>query len=428
MVVFSPQEIKESLISAINKLNFLEGDIAGIEFKKLSNLDENEYDDLTIDEQSPVCLYVGEDNYPSITANQFIVMAKAKNQLKINDTQSYAKSDHEVYFLLNVFDYSTQQLLDNSFRVSGSLAEENEFPITILEKETIIEGKIYHSGLFNGFCIFHLLVEESGDFDEYNPSYSSYDFFVKISCEDQSIDMGIADTLANAYVFELQSSLNILLSFSSGRIDPFIDDRSDETLLGLETNLFPLVYGVGAANLLNLYNTAKNTVDLDFKILGFTKVIEYIAPTITQKELIENVSLKLTSPCVFKPTATFISELGAIYDKYRNTINKDSELIKLSILTAVTLPEVWEIVPGFIKGKQTELPDELQYGIWLEKIADCIYSTRNEIAHAKANYEKRGTECPPKYKDDFCMMLDTVAVRCIRWFALQAEEKRVVMD
>lgn len=427
MISFSPSTIKDSLISAINKLDFLEGNIAGIEFNEFSGFTDNEHD-FTIDEESPVSLYIGEDDSPKITASQFIAMSEIKDQLKINDAQSYAKSNHEVYFLLAISDYNTQQLLDNTFRGVNIFAKNDEFPVSILEKETVIDGKVYHSSLFNGFCIFHLLVEESGNFDKYDPSYSTYDYFVKISCEDQNIDMGIADILASAYVFELQTSLNILLPFSSGRIDSVIDDRSDETLFGLETKLFPLVYGVGVANLLNLYNTAKNTSDLDFKILGFTKIIEYIAPTITQKELIESVSLKLTSPNVFKPTAAFISELGAIYDKHRNTINKDSELIKLSILTAVTLPEIWDVIPDFIKGKQAELPDELEYNIWLGKLSECVYSTRNEIAHAKANYEKHGTECPQKYKNDFCAMLDTVAVRCIRWFALQPEEKRVVMN
>ena len=179
--------------------------------------------------------------------------------------------------------------------------------------------------------------------------------------------------------------------------------------------------------MLGLYNTAKNTLDVNFKILGFTKVIEYIAPTISQKNLIESVSLKLTSPNVFKPTAAFISELGAIYDKHRNTVCKDIELIKLSIHTVIELNEIWEKVPDFIKGKQEKLPDESDFNIYLERIAESIYSTRNEIAHAKANYEKRGTECPNNCKTDFCCLLDMIAVRCVRWFALQPEEKRVVL-
>ena len=153
-----------------------------------------------------------------------------------------------------------------------------------------------------------------------------------------------------------------------------------------------------------------------------TKLKFYLA-----KHCFEKVTLKLTSPSVFKPNANFIAELGAIYDKYRYTSTKDSELIKQSVLTAVALDEIWNYVPQFIKGKQIELPTEQECVLFLEKISDCIYDTRNEIAHAKANYEKKGAECPKKYKEDYCKMLELIAVRCIRWFALQPEDKRVVL-
>lgn len=53
--------------------------------------------------------------------------------------------------------------------------------------------------------------------------------------------------------------------------------------------------------------------------------------------------------------------------------------------------------------------------------------TRNETAHAKANYEKHGSECPENEKDNFSRLLDYIAVRCVRWYGLQPEEKRVVM-
>ena len=427
MMTFSPSTLKEALVDAIKTLSFIEGDIEEIDFNEFLDIDEAEYDDITIDENSSVCLYVGESDYPTISVSQFIHYAKSKSRLKINEAHSYAKSEHEIFFLINVSDYDTFEVLNNSFRGKNLFEEKKDGPAVVLEKEIMVNGTAYYASLYNGFCIFHLMVEESGNYDEYNPSYSPYDYFVRIRCDQSPIDMGIADSLASAYVFELQASFEILLPFSKGRIETATSDRSAETLFGLENQMFPLIHGIGATDLLNLYNTAKNTDDVDFKILGFTKTIEYIAPTITQKELIENVSLKLTSLSVFKPSASFISELGAIYDKHRNTTTKDSELIKLSILTAVTLDEVWSYVPSFLKGKQVTLPTDSDHNAWLERIAECIYSTRNEIAHAKANYDKRGTECPAKHKTEFARLLDNVAVRCIRWFALQPEEKRVVL-
>ena len=120
MLIFSPVEIKDSIIGAIKKLPFLEGDIEDIEFSDFLNLDKNKYDDcddFTIEENSSVYLHIGEDNYPSITVAQFINLAQEKDHLKINSTQSYAKSDQEVYFLLESSDYAVTELLSNTFRI-----------------------------------------------------------------------------------------------------------------------------------------------------------------------------------------------------------------------------------------------------------------------------------------------------------------------
>ena len=426
MINFSSDVLKEQIAEAIKTLDYLTGDIEDVQFDDLLFDGDTEHD-VTIGEESAVCIYIGEDDYPSLTVKQFVELAHIQNEISINKDQSYAKSHNEVFFLLDSFDYETSEILDNTFKENPRSYNRNKKSTSVLTKSVKVKAKTYTCSLFNGFCFFHSLVEKSGDFDEYLPSYSPYDYFVKISC-DQELDMEEADALAHAYVFELQSSFNIVLPFSPGRSAPLATDRSDESLCGLESKLFPLIYGIGASELLSLYNTAKTTSDLNFKILGFTKVIEYIAPTISQKTLIEQVSLKLTSLNVFTPTAKFISELGAVYEKHRNTSNKDSELIKLSIVTAVSLEEIWDRTPNFIKGKQTSLPEETSQIAFLEKISDCIYNTRNEIAHAKANYEKRGNECPQKHKAEFCEMLDLISVRCIRWFAMQPEEKRVAMN
>ena len=426
MITFSSDILKEQIAEAIKTLNYLKGDIEEIEFNELFSDEGSDYD-LTITEESTVCIYIGECDYPFLSVKQFIELALVQKESTINADQSYAKNRNEVYFLLDSFEYNTSELLYNTFNRKPHSYSHNQRPTSVLKKSVEVNGKTYTCSLFNGFCIFHSLVEKSGNFDEECPSYSPYDYFVKISCN-QELNMGEADALAHAYIFELQSSFNLVLPFSTGRIAPFAPDRSDESLLGMESKLFPLIYGIGASELLSLYNTAKSTIDLDFKILGFTKVIEYIAPTISQKALLENVTMKLTSLSIFAPTAKFIAELGGVYEKHRYTSNKDSELIKLSILTAVSLDEIWEKVPDFIKGKQINLPDEQNQVAFLEKISECVYNTRNEIAHAKANYDKKGNECPQKHKAEFCEMLDLVAVRCIRWFAIQPEDKRVVLN
>lgn len=420
MISFVPESLKTDLAEAIEKLAFIDGDIEGIEFGAFENLDEmiNEYD-CEINEDSIVYLNLGGDDGPVLSVSEFLKMVQCLPNSRINDVQSYARTDNEVYFLLEFNDASTFELVSNTFK-------EDYLPETVLEHTAVLDGIKYTIGLFRGVCIYHLLVKESGNYTKYFPSYSSYDLFIKVHSDEKNISQRVADELASAYAFEIQSSFDLNLPFSSGRIDEEYIDYTTDSLRDRETQMFPLIHGKGAAELLNLYNIAKNTGDIDFKILGYTKVIEYIAPTIAQKELNEKVSLKLTSPDVFTPTAAYISELGLIYEKHRNTTTKDSELIKLSIKTAVNVDDLWDFIPAFLRGTQEKPTNEADSLSLLDKISESIYSTRNEIAHAKANYVKRSTECPFKEKDAFWKMLEKAAIRCIRWFALQPEDKRVV--
>ena len=56
-------------------------------------------------------------------------------------------------------------------------------------------------------------------------------------CDGENIKQNVADSLASAYAFELQSSFDIILPFSSGRIDDEFVDYSTESLLGREAQI-----------------------------------------------------------------------------------------------------------------------------------------------------------------------------------------------
>ena len=166
MICFKPATLKEDFINAIKTLSFLKGEVEGIELSSFLASDNDE--ELCINQDSEVCLWVGEDYSPTISLTEFIKMAQNKGHLKINALHSYAMSDTEVYFLLDTDEYSTHILLENTFSTI-------KIPNSIFEKDVIVNGKRYRVSLFNGFNIFNLLVEESGKFNEFSPSYSPYD-------------------------------------------------------------------------------------------------------------------------------------------------------------------------------------------------------------------------------------------------------------
>ena len=100
-------------------------------------------------------------------------------------------------------------------------------------------------------------------------------------------------------------------------------------------------------------------------------------------------------------------------------------------MTVTQLSDVWNCLPKYIKPKNhksIEMLDEDKKKICIENLVAAIYDTRNEIAHAKANYEKKGLECPGEDRVQFSEVLDRIAVRCIRWFAMQPDERRIVLS
>lgn len=225
----------------------------------------------------------------------------------------------------------------------------------------------------------------------------------------------------------MASSHNIKLSYTF-RPDPlFSEYEANDDLLEKQYSIFPLLTGKGMEELIRIYNRTLSVNNLDYIILCFTQVIEYIAPTVAREKLNSDVMQKLSSPNVFNPDARYIIELQRIYeinDKYKN----DKELIKLAIDKVLDIDEIKDILPNFIykfKAKQADISSSLR-GEISSKLASAISDTRNQIAHAKANYQCKGNECPEEQKEQFVGVLSIIARQAVRWFANEPEEKRVV--
>jgi hypothetical protein len=86
------------------------------------------------------------------------------------------------------------------------------------------------------------------------------------------------------------------------------------------------------------------------------------------------------------------------------------------------LPKCINKVDKLINDKKNkQLLDEV-----LNNISLCITDTRNEIAHAKANYQTKGNECPSDQREQLANSLSIIARQMIRWFAAQPDFKRVI--
>jgi len=284
----------------------------------------------------------------------------------------------------------------------------------------VIDDQEYTINIVNGLTSYGIKLIIDDLFNKYVPPVDESDFFIEISAED-TIDVKIIESLLDAYLFELKSTLNISIHLSSRMSE-------DKTVYRTDTRrLRPLLRGKGVHELLKLYNSSLSSSNYEILVLTYTKVIEYVSQTVIQQDLINSATKKLFSPRALNPDANYILELGKIFEGNRNN-QKDYFAIKLTIETCCDLNEIATEAPPFLKftrklNKHSKNDDKVKA---FEEVANAISNTRNMFSHAKTNYEKKGMECPTDQLEGFTECLDILAQQVIRWFAKENEDNRVI--
>jgi hypothetical protein len=308
------------------------------------------------------------------------------------------------------------------------VALDNNKAILTTQVETK-KGKI-ECCLVGGVTIFGFLIAMNKEYDDTLPPVLDNDFFVQISFKSPLSTQEI-DELFEAYIFELSSSANIVLSLEAR---PFITglkvyDGSEEFEEPKEINakLRPLMISKGMAGLLSLYNKALVTNDPEIRILYFTKAFEYVSQSVIRLQLINTVQAKLNSSRALSPDVNYILELESVYDEQK-VFKKDKEAIISTAINCCDAVELSSHSPKFIaslasisiQSKKKEREDALK------EFANSLVDTRNYFAHAKSNYQPTGAECPSEQLDKFSGCVIIATQQLIRWFHNLNEQHRVV--
>jgi hypothetical protein len=272
-----------------------------------------------------------------------------------------------------------------------------------------------------GFTIFGVMLASEKEYSKYSPPVGDY-YLLEIRSEEKITEI-LERNIIEAYFFELSSSLNIEFKISSR-----IEDDGDWLYHGLDEYDFsprfrPLLIGKGIVDLLELFNRAIASTDYDVQILYFTKVVEYVSQTVIKMHSNEAIRAKLLSPRALQPDASYIAELKKIVEA-ENNLARDKEAIKLTVATCCEVSELAKIAPPFLK-KLKSLSENSNKKEALEKLSLSLYSTRNEVAHAKANYNPTGDECPKDQLASFAVCAKLVAQQVIRWYHLTPETIRL---
>lgn len=307
-------------------------------------------------------------------------------------------------------------------RKSVEVARANYHPSQALYFPIADDRRGLSARLVTGPSIFHVLVAKSGNWDKYYPPFIEGQWFVEVSFEPVITPQEVRE-YRDAYMFELSASADIEL-VTSHRLEWFDDFDSDGHQV-LPRVLRPLLSGRGVPEVITLYNKAVKSGDEDVEILYLTQVLEWVAETVGQMKAYQEIRSKLISPRALAPDATFVRELRDLVAAQRE-FSKDRELLKNAVLRCCDAGELRLHAPPCTEAliNLADSASEKEKLAALEEFALTLYATRNEIAHAKANYAVTGRECPADERTKLATCARVAAQQAIRWYASLPEEQR----
>lgn len=217
--------------------------------------------------------------------------------------------------------------------------------------------------------------------------------------------------LFESFMFELAADADVVFSAANLKYD--FDENPFEELEGKDfsTTLRPLEPFTEG---MRLYLAASQITEPGLKLLSFYKVLEYFAPIVMALDSNEAMRKKLDSPSTLKPDANFLKsifELARSLEQRR----KDKEMIRLVLETCMDFVDVASLLPKPL-AKELSHDDKKGQSEHIRFVSEALVATRNQVAHAKSNYEPQGNEVSEEYLPQLNEFVQAAAVRTIRWF------------
>ncbi|MCV6622200.1 MAG: hypothetical protein OIF51_10675 [Cellvibrionaceae bacterium] len=365
------------------------------------------------------------------TVTLYLPRCEYDYDIEVKDLEAYIDELKSAKLIDNVECYTKKRFLVRVHPVYSDNA--SEFYSAMNHIENKLDGAflttIQVSGIdckcriTSGATIFGVIVASNGSYDKYFPPVTPDDIFIEIEYSDKQIDLELARNIYKSFIFELSASIGLDFSISP-RPEIIDDDEDDHAEDEFPDKVRPLIIGKGLSEPLDLYNKAIESPSDDISILYFAKVIEFVSQTVIKIQLIDKVRTKLLSRRALNPEADFITELEKVYESNK-VYRKDREALKVTIATCCDASELTELIPGKIKKQwMTNLRKNNEEHA-LSELAASIVSTRNSIAHAKANYDPTGSEIPVSDYESLAKCMKVCAQQAIRWYSGRHEAQRI---
>lgn len=358
--------------------------------------------------------------------------------------------------------YSQEQFLDymsdiNSFKkVDNSTVRTKHIRQTIIDTskrgseyiekrltQYVYNGVNYQVKVVDNPLLVGLWNSKEGNYDDnylISPCSSYLALEIKYS-DNNKLSVDEENQLIERVLYDLTRKLGVAVYVSS-----FIDVRAeaeqiDEEYESMDVPATEAIIEVNslfkASGILTLYRQAKEIVNPEIAFLHYYKIIEYVSPAVAKKNAIANLNDHLNAAESVPRDYHYMDTMLNIASQYRDD-QKDDILTQSVIQTCIDVKPYFHLLPIPL---QKQVKDNLHVAetadirtialnpdqeMSLKKqVANILYSTRNSIVHAKANYRPTGLECPVDTLDEVNEMMDSFALTLIDWNNAQPDYLRV---
>ena len=192
-----------------------------------------------------------------------------------------------------------------------------------------------------------------------------------------------------------------------------------------------------SVEMLDLYRQAKEILNPELAFLHYYKIIEYVSPAVAKKKAIEQLYHQINQPPTVARDYQYMDAILNVASQYRDD-QKDDYLMNNVIQECLDVTPELVHLPDLLLSQirnnlgvaadtdlRTVALNENKECSLKKQVASVLYSTRNSIVHAKANYTPTGWECPKNCLSEVNEMMDSFALKMIEWNDAQPESIRV---
>ncbi|MGD0077830.1 MAG: hypothetical protein ABSB91_04280 [Sedimentisphaerales bacterium] len=362
------------------------------------------------------CRFRTSDVCFDLSVSEFLEWADILESGQLIDRSEYRSSKYTIVYV------APSSELAHSYACGGTSTK-----LDMSQKVTIANTN-YEIKLISHATPFSLLLEKEGGCEEdYCPSLSENELFVKVDHPPNTSPQIISDII-DSYLFELSASF--LLDFTRTRypifdgwydseFTPIVDDKG-------KIRIRTLNFSDGLPELYRTYLKGVTASDVEHQIINLVKAIEYVSATVIRLTSHDAIRQRLLNPKALAPDAKFLDDLIMLVED-QISYRKDSEALRLTIKTCCDATQLAPHAPPVLKtlSSLSEASDAKTKKTALDDLSKCLSSTRNQLVHAKANYTLTGNECPSDQLLILAGCVNLAATQVIRWFAGLPIESRV---